>query len=612
MKFPYGISDFNEIISEDYFYVDRTSHIREIEEYGKSLLFLRPRRFGKSLLLSTLENYYDVNKADEFERLFGHLAIGQNPTAKHNQYLIMRWDFSTIASQEDLAGIKRALYDHINTRLTIFSEDYEAILDDSIIINPDNAIASFESTMGAVRRSPYRVYLLIDEYDNFANSVLMSGHMASRQRYEELVKGEGLLKTVLSAVKSARSGFGLDRIFLTGVSPVVMSDITSGHNISEDISLEPDFDSLCGFWESEIESALQQLVRSCNLPPEVSVFALQMMRLFYDGYSFSLLSPRRINNELVYNPTLALYFLKHYQRRCRPPRNMLDNNLAMDHTKLDYISRWANGEQLIQNALQEKQVVTIQRLASRFGVADILATEQKTSFLASLLYYFGILTLNGSDQSGQLILKIPNLVVRRLYVEHLAALLLPPSEQEAGQLAANIFCRTGNMEPLADFIEQRYFKIFDNRDYKSANELTLKTIEATVLFNDTAYIMDSELALQRTYSDFTMIVRPDMRQYQLLDILIELKFLNLSEAELSGLQARKKSRQEVLALNKVKKTMDAAVAQVKGYQTRLLAKYGSTLKLRTYAVVALGFDKVVWQEVPPPTHSFTHLAIKIK
>ena len=124
--------------------------------------------------------------------------------------------------------------------------------------------------------------------------------------------------------------------------------------------------------------------------------------------------------------------------------------------------------------------------------------------------------------------------------------------------------------------------------------------------------MDSELALERTYSDFTMIVRPDMRQYQLFDILIELKFLNLSKAELSGLQARKKSRQEVLALDKVKKEMHAAVAQVKGYQTRLLAKYGGTLKLRTYAVVALGFEKVVWQEVPPPKSAKTSLAIKSK
>ena len=611
MKFPYGISDFYEIMTEDYFYVDRTSHIHEIEEYGKSLLFLRPRRFGKSLLLSTLENYYDVNKADEFERLFGHLAIGQNPTPKHNQYLIMRWDFSEVKTIGSIEQITKSLYNQLNKQIHNFTVRYQEILDEEVEIDRDDALFSFGTALTAVQQSPYGMYLLIDEYDNFANNVLMGGQVASRQRYEELVKGEGLLKTVLSSVKSARSGFGLDRVFMTGVSPVVMSDITSGHNISEDISLEPEFDGLCGFWESDIESALQQVVRSCGLVPSVSVFALQMMRLFYDGYSFTYYHDST-NNELVYNPTLVLYFLKHYQRHCHPPLNMLDNNLAMDHKKLSYISRRANGEQLIQNVLQEKRPITIQRLASRFGVADILATQQETSFLASLLYYFGVLTLGGRNRQAKLILKIPNLVVRRLYVEHLTQLLLPPSEREAGQLVADIFCGTGDMEPLADFIEQRYFKIFDNRDYKGANELTLKTIFLTVLFNDTTYIMDSELALERTYTDFTMIVRPDMRQYQLLDILIELKFLKLSEAELKGLEARKKTRQEVLALKKVKKEMDAAVAQVKGYQTRLLAKYGSTLNLRTYAVVAVGFEKVVWQEVPPPTQALTHLAIKTK
>ena len=215
MKFPYGISDFYEIITEDYFYVDRTSHIREIEEYGKSLLFLRPRRFGKSLLLSTLENYYDVNKASEFERLFGHLAIGQNPTPKHNQYLTMRWDFSEVKTIGSIEQITKSLYNQLNKQIHNFAVRYQEILDEEVEIDRDDALFSFGTALTAVQQSRYRMYLLIDEYDNFANKVLMGGQVASRERYEELVKGEGLLKTVLSSVKSARSGFGLDRVFLT-------------------------------------------------------------------------------------------------------------------------------------------------------------------------------------------------------------------------------------------------------------------------------------------------------------------------------------------------------------------------------------------------------------
>ncbi|MGB0389509.1 MAG: AAA family ATPase, partial [Ardenticatenaceae bacterium] len=266
------------------------------------------------------------------------------------------------------------------------------------------------------------------------------GQVASRQRYEELVKGEGLLKTVFNAVKSATSGFGLDRTFITGVSPVVMSDITSGYNIAENIYLKPQFNDLCGFLEEEIATTVDQLVAECGLAKGAAE-TLETMRTFYDGYSFSLLS-----QQLVYNPTMALYFFKEFQQICQAPVEMLDDNLSMDHTKLTYISRRSNGEQLIQKALQEKHPVTIKRLATRFGVAKILATQQEASFLASLLYYFGILTLGGRNRQAKLILKIPNLVVRRLYVEHLAEALLPPSEREASELVADIFCSTGDMK----------------------------------------------------------------------------------------------------------------------------------------------------------------------
>nr|VFJ57195.1 MAG: Predicted AAA-ATPase [Candidatus Kentron sp. DK] len=107
MKFPYGIADFHKIVTQGYFYVDRTDHIPLLEEAGKQLLFLRPRRFGKSLLLSMLENYYDIDKADRFESLFGNLAIGKDPTPEHNRYFMLRWDFSgvgAVGDEEEMAN----------------------------------------------------------------------------------------------------------------------------------------------------------------------------------------------------------------------------------------------------------------------------------------------------------------------------------------------------------------------------------------------------------------------------------------------------------------------------------------------------------------------------
>ena len=173
MKFPYGISDLDSLISEHYHYVDRTDHIPLLEEAGKQLLFLRPRRFGKSLLLSMLENYYDLNKADRFEALFGGLAIGKNPTARHNRYFVLKWDFSEISAVGDGGEIKRALYRYLNDRIGAFSDYYGKVLPNPVRIDPQDALSSFQSLLNTTRKTGHPLYLLIDEYDNFANELMM-------------------------------------------------------------------------------------------------------------------------------------------------------------------------------------------------------------------------------------------------------------------------------------------------------------------------------------------------------------------------------------------------------------------------------------------------------
>ncbi|MGI9211277.1 MAG: AAA family ATPase, partial [Methylococcaceae bacterium] len=226
MKFPYGISDFAAIRLENYFYQDRTGWIPALEEIGKQLLFLRPRRFGKSLLITMLENYYDLRRANDFQTLFGGLAIGQNPTPLHNQYFILHWDFSCIPCQGSTESIEKALHQHINDCIRDFSIVYESFLTVPVEINRDNAISSLRSVLTAVQKVGHKLYLFIDEYDNFANEILM----ARQDQYEALMYGDGLFRTLFKAVKAA-AGQGLDRVFITGVSPVAMSDITSGYNV---------------------------------------------------------------------------------------------------------------------------------------------------------------------------------------------------------------------------------------------------------------------------------------------------------------------------------------------------------------------------------------------
>jgi hypothetical protein len=589
MKFPYSICDFQKIITNHFFYVDRTNRIPLIEEAGEHLLFLRPRRFGKSLLLSMLENYYDVAKASEFERLFGGLAIGQNPTPKHNQYFILNWDFSDIDPSSEPREIRQRIHDHINGSFEQFITNYDGFLDYDIQLDPTNAQRSLQSVFAAVKRTPYKIYLLIDEYDNFANEVMMAGQTSSRARYNDLIQGEGALKAIFKAVKSGTKGLGIDRIFITGVSPVVMSDITSGFNIAENIYFEPEFNDLCGFWENEIAEALQQIAISCNLSTEKVSEALEMMRVFYDGYNFS--------NEaegLIYNPTLALYFLKHFQKHCQYPRRILDTNLAMDKGKITYISLMPNGGQIIIDALDNNHQIAISELYDRFGVAEVLQTTKDSQFMASLLYYFGVLTFDGYTEKGKLILKIPNLVVQKLYVERIQEMLLPKLKAKDEVLrVVEEFYQTGNMQSLCQFIEQSNFKVFDNRDYRWTNEFTIKTAFLTLLFDDTFYIMDSETPLGRGYADLTMIIRPDMRQYQLLDFLIEFKYVSLKKAELSAEQVKQLSISELNALEPVKEKLAESKTQLNNYRQILLSRYGNKLRLRTYSVVAVGYERLV-------------------
>lgn len=595
MKFPYGIADFYQVVTEGFFYVDRTECIQHIEEAGKQLLFLRPRRFGKSMVLSMLENYYDLAKADQFDRLFGHLAIGRKPTPLHNQYFVLKWDFSNVSPYGSPEEVLRAFHDYLNVCIVDFAAYYEGRLARPIEVHPTDAVSSFRSLLTAVRLTPHRLYLLIDEYDNFANELLMATPGVGTERYASLLRGEGALKTVFKAVKSGASGGGLDRAFITGVSPILLTDMTSGYNVAKNIYQLSQFDELCGFTETEVSNAIGQVMEDCGQPASAADAALADMKLHYNGYRFSTRQ-----RDLIYNPTLALYYLDHYRQTCRPPDNLLDHNLAMDRGKLSYIAALPGGEEVIVAALNDDVVLIGPKLADRFGVEDMLVARKDATFMASLLYYFGVLTLAPEHGVyGDLQLRIPNLVIRKLYLERLQSLLLPEiTDQTLGQKAALQLQRGGDLQPVCDFIEQRYFKVFSNRDYIQANELTIKTAFLTLLFNDTLYHMDSETPVGRRYADLTMVVRADARQYQVYDLLLEFKFVKLGDLGLSGEALRVMSREELTALPQVQAKLAEARAQTPAYRHDVEERYQSaTLRMRTFAIVALGFDRLVWEEI---------------
>jgi hypothetical protein len=589
MQFPYGIADFRKVREGGYFYVDRTDRIPLIEEMGSQLLFLRPRRFGKSLWLSTLENYYDLARADDFERLFGGLKIGQNPTPLHNRYFIFKLNFSVVSPDGDHAAIRGALFRYINQRIHDLAVRYPDWLGQQVGIEPEDAIASLQSLLSAVSRSPYQLYVLIDEYDNFANEVMISP-LHGTNRYEELVQGEGIIKTFFKAVKDGSEGRGIDRVFLTGVSPVVLSDMTSGYNVTSDLSADRDYHDLCGFTEAELRVALATVAAAHGLDAGQVETALDLMRDFYNGYRFSIQREDRI-----YNPTLVLYFLKHLARDGEYPARLLDDNLAMDRNRIQYVARLPHGETLINRALNPAEPLAISQLVNRFGVQDMLTAPKNPDFLATLLYYFGVLTLAGRNEWGELILTIPNQVIRKLYVERLQEQLLPAyDDQEQRQAVCRRFYTTGDLGPLCEFLEQKYFKVFDNRDLRWSNELVVKTAFLVTLFNDAFYIMDSEPALERRYGDLLLRVRPDMRQYALLDHLLEFKALSLKVVGLTSAELVKKSREELRELPGVAAALQEAEQQLAAYRDILERPIGHPRPLHTHAVVCIGLERLIW------------------
>jgi hypothetical protein len=429
MKIPYGLADFYALRTEGYLYVDRTDRIRTVEELGKALLFLRPRRFGKSLWLRTLASYYDLRHRDEHELLFGGLAAGSNRSPLAHRYFVMTWDFSDVDPDPPLRDrapsglaasrvhrIGEELHGYLNTSLENFLRRYRDQLPEPLKLG-DDAFHNLTRLLGIIAETPYRLYILIDEYDNFANEVMT----ADEAVYGELVHADGPFKRLFKWVKAAMAGQGLERLFMTGVSPIVMSDVTSGLNMAENAYLYPELADLCGFTGEEVRGLLESLHAEQDAADWSVDEACGMVGDWYDGYRFATEAPGGI-----YNPTLVLYFMKHLQRTGEYPRQMLDANLAADENKLAYLADAAAGREAMFDVIQRGEALEIGQLQDRFTLRAMLERpEQDASFLGSYLYYFGMLTLERETEIRTLLLSPPNQVVRKLYVERLARLLLP-------------------------------------------------------------------------------------------------------------------------------------------------------------------------------------------
>ena len=390
-RIPYGMQNFEDVIKEDCYFVDKTPFIENIEESNKYFFFIRPRRFGKSLTLSMLENYYDINKKDKFENLFGKLYIGENPTPERNSYLILHLNFAMISAGLD--NYKKGLDAHCNNKFNSFCSRYARLLPPGIkeeMNQKEDAVAQLGFLCDKCAEAGLKIYLFIDEYDHFTNQIL--AHKEHETRYREQTHGEGYLRHFFDTIKGA-AGDSLGRVFVTGVSPVTMDDLTSGFNIGTNYSLSPEFNEMVGFTEEEVREMLAYY--ASVLPFRHSVDELiEVMKPWYDNYCFDNSESRKAT---IYNPAMVLYFVDNYiQNNYEIPKKPCDVIPSIDHEIIRqlilYGKEFSHDSSIIEDMMTKGFALGI--------LLDIFPTNHINTpdAILSLLFYFGMVTIDGTYQ----------------------------------------------------------------------------------------------------------------------------------------------------------------------------------------------------------------------
>ena len=556
-KLPYGISDYERLIENDYYYVDKTMYIEKLEDLPEPyIMFLRPRKFGKTLFTSTLENYYDILKANKFDKLFANTYIGKNPTKLKNSYCILKFNFSGIDTSNEEATIKgfksrtafsiKEFVEKYNLDFFVnFEDDAENIL--------DNLIKSFK-----IQKAENKIYVIIDEYDHFANELL--GFRTNE--FKKLVSKNGKVRKWYEILKEGTESV-VDRIFITGVAPITLDSLTSGFNISSDKTQDRDFNNMMGFTQTD----LIEMMNSLGISDEEQDTLLPIMKENYDGYQFSTKA-----QDKIYNSNMCLYFLKEYINYKEIPEKLIDVNIASDYNKLGNMLDLCKGEErekIIEKTVSGQGIIS--DITAKFNPA-IEFTEKD---LVSMLYYLGYLTIQ-DNIAGYPKLNIPNMVMKEIYSDYFLRVLNQNFSMSANinysELALEI-ALDGKIDRIVDLM-QTYLQHLSNRDYMNFDEKYVKLIFYCIAMNLDIFRVKSEMEVQRKYPDILLIPKDTDKGYK--SVMIEFKYLKKGEE------------------NKLAEKQEEARKQIEEYST--FEEIKDIPNLSKYTVVAVN-DKIYVEKI---------------
>ena len=547
---PYGISDFKRLRNENFYYVDKTMYLPLIEKMPSYLFLIRPRRFGKSLFLSLMRTYYDILQKDNFEKYFGDLWIGSHPTDQRNRFQVLYFDFSKAGCSQPGTDMMTSFNDYCSLIINQFAHEYASYYDADYKATIEN-IASAKAKLSYIeikaKEKGYPLYLIVDEYDNFTN-VILSEH--GQKMFHDLTHASGFYREYFKQFKVM-----FDRIFLMGVSPITLDDLSSGYNIDWNISTDETFNAMMGFDETDVREMFHYYRQNDMLTGDIDTMIAEM-KPWYNNYCFARMA---LDSDRVFNCDMTLYYLNYQVQKHRAPEDMVDKNIRTDYSKLKMLAR------IDHDCSQEgSRMSTIEEIAAKGEILVDLHTsfpaEKVTDIdnFRSLLYYYGLLTICGT-RGDLLKMCIPNNCVREQYFGFLRDYYQKQSSIDLHYLNVMLtdLAYDGQWKPFFESIALAYRENSSVRDAMEG-ERNLQGFLKAYLALASYYLVEPELEMNYGYCDFFLL--PDKKRYPDIghSYILELKYAGRTTTDTELETQAEEGRRQLLQYSKDKIALQLA------------------------------------------------------